>query len=157
MIGSSIVYWASRRAAGRAGGPHPTIHWFGKRGMKWGELIPSIKRELLSYSIPDVLLIQLGSNDIGEIKGKELIELVRLDILCLRTLFPNLKIVWSEILPRRYWHVARNQVAVDNTRKRVNAVVKQIILNDFKNACVIRHPNIKVSEMTLFRYDGVHL
>ena len=39
-----------------------------------------------------LLIIQLGSNDLGIAKGKELIELIRCDILRLRTLYPDLKI-----------------------------------------------------------------
>ena len=55
VAGSSIVYWASRSAAGRTGGPHLvlqyrrlTLHWHGKRGMKWGELMPIIDKNLHS-------------------------------------------------------------------------------------------------------------
>lgn len=106
---------------------------------------------------PEVLLIQLGSNDLATIKGKELIELIRLEILRLRTLFPHTKLIWSEILPRRYWHFADNQVAVEICRKRVNNAVKRIFLSDIENGCVIRHPNIMYIEKSLFRMDGVHL
>ena len=76
--------------------------------------MPINDKNLRSNPAPNILVIQLGSNDIGILKGKELIELIRLDVLRLRTLLPNAILVWSEILPRRYWHVVNNQVAVEN-------------------------------------------
>jgi hypothetical protein len=76
--------------------------------------MPIIDKNLLSNPAPNILVIQLGSNDLGILKGKELIELIRLDVLRLRPLLPNIILVWSEILPRRYWHVVNNQVAVEN-------------------------------------------
>ena len=86
MIGSSIVYWAYRTAGGRHEGPNLglqykgfSLHWLGSRGLKWEGLIPMIEKSML-------LIIQLGSNDLGIVKGKELIELIRCDILRLMTL-----------------------------------------------------------------------
>ena len=103
------------------------------------------------------LIIQLGSNDLGIVKGKELIELIRCDILHLWTLYPDLKLIWSEILQRRYWHNANNQVTIETSRKRVNLAIKNIFLNEIQKGCIIRHPNITVKEKSLLRYDGVHL
>jgi hypothetical protein len=51
-----------------------------------------IEKSLLTQPLPQILIIQLGSNDLGIVKGKELIELIRCDILRLRTLYPDLKI-----------------------------------------------------------------
>ena len=48
------------------------------------------------------LIIQADSNDLGVVKGKELIENIRADIVRLAILYPDLKIIWSDILPRRY-------------------------------------------------------
>lgn len=164
MIGSSIVYWAYRTARGRHGGPNLglqykgfNLHWLGSRGLKWEGLIPMIEKSLLTQPLPQILIIQLGSNDLGIVKGKELIELIRCDILRLRTLYPDLKLIWSEILQRRYWHNANNQVAIETSRKRVNLAIKNIFLNEIQKGCIIRHPNITVKEKSLFRYDGVHL
>ena len=89
----------------------------------------------------------------GIFKGNELIEL----ILRLRTLYPGLKLIWSKILQRRYWHNANNQVAIETSRKRVNLAIKNIFLNEIQKGGIIRHPNITVKEKSLFRYDGVHL
>jgi len=119
--------------------------------------MPIIDKNLRSNPAPNILVIQLGSNDLGILKGKELIELIRLDVLRLRTLLPNIILVWSEILPRRYWHIANNQMAVENSRKRENTAAKAIFLNEIQKGFIIRHPNIRVTENVLYRYDGVHL
>jgi hypothetical protein len=88
VIGSSIVYWAYRTARGRHGGPNLglhykgfNLHWLGSRKLKWEGLIPMIEKSLLTQPLPQILIIQLGSNDLGIVKGKELIELIRCDIL----------------------------------------------------------------------------
>ena len=104
-----------------------------------------IEISLLTQPLPQILIIQLGSNDLGIVKGKELIEL----ILRLRTLYPGLKLIWSEILQRRYWHNANNQVAIETFRKRVNLAIKNIFLNETQKGCIIRHPNITVKEKSM--------
>ena len=163
-MGSSIVYWAARRTGGRSGGPKLglqikcyTLHWLGKRGMQWKELIPTFDEYLLTRPRSQVLLIQLGSNDLAILKSNELIELIRLDVLRLQVLFPELILIWSEILPRRYWHFADNQVLLENTRKRTNTAVKGIFKSDIGKGFIIRNPNILSKEISLYRYDGVHL
>lgn len=85
-----------------------------------------IEKSLLTQPLSQILIMQLGSNDLGIVKGKELIELIMCDILRLRTLYPDLKLIWSEILQRRYWHNANNQVAIETSRKRVNLAIKNI-------------------------------
>jgi hypothetical protein len=67
-----------------------------------------------------------------------------------KLLLPNTKIVWSDILMRRYWHKARDGRAVERSRNRVNLAVKM-------QYCVIRRPNIRSTEITLYLHDGTHL
>jgi hypothetical protein len=108
-----------------------------------------IEKSLLTQPLPQILIIQLGSNDLGIVKGKERIELIRCDILRLRTLYPDLQLIWSKILQRRYWLNANNQVAIETSRKRVNLAIKNIFLNESQKGCIIRHPNITVKEKSM--------
>ena len=48
-------------------------------------------------------------------------------------------------------------MAVENSRRRVNTAAKAIFLNEIQKGFIIRHPNIRVTENVLYRYDGVHL
>ena len=116
-----------------------------------------VEKSLLTQPLSQMLIIQLGSNDLGNVKGKELIELSRCYIRRLMTLYSDLRLIWSEILQRRYWHNDNNQVAIETSRKKVNLAIKNIFLNEIQKGCIIRHPNITVKEKSLFRYDGVHL
>jgi hypothetical protein len=45
----------------------------------------------------------------------------------LTILYPDLKIIWSDILPRRYWHYGDNHGAIEGTRKRVNIAVRKVV------------------------------
>ena len=104
---------------------------------------------------PSLLLIQLGSNDLTEIKSVDLVNNITSDILRIKLLFPNAKVVWSEILMRRYWHNAKDGKAVELARKRVNLAVKYAALKE--GFCVIHHPNIRAKERNLHRFDGTHV
>ena len=104
---------------------------------------------------PAMILIHLGSNDIGTIKTFNLIENIETDILRLKLLFPNCLIIWSELFMRRYWHNAKKGTALEKARKRVNCAIKNFVLSE--GNCEIRHPNIRAWKKTLFRHDGVHL
>ena len=64
-------------------------------------------------------------------------------------------IIWSDMLPRLYWHNAKNASNIDSARKDVNRKVKQYLKSH--GGLVIRHPSITYTEKRLFRYDGTHL
>ena len=53
---------------------------------------------------------------------------------------PDVKIVWSELLQRRYWHTAREGKAMEKARKRVNLAVKNIVLG--VRGYVIKHNTV---------------
>ncbi|OWF40641.1 hypothetical protein KP79_PYT09901 [Mizuhopecten yessoensis] len=76
--------------------------------MTWGEFDPLVQKELEKYPPPDMIAVQLGSNDVVNINGKELIETIKCSFLRFAELSPLITIIWSEILPRGYWHGARS-------------------------------------------------
>ena len=118
-----------------------SIRWFGKRGMLWRELGVAVAQAKDRFPPQSLLLIQLGSNDLTEIESFDLVNNITSDILRIKLLFPNAKVVWSEILMRRYWHNAKDGKAVELARKRVNIAAKNAVLKE--GFCVIRHPNIR--------------
>ncbi|VDI64808.1 Hypothetical predicted protein [Mytilus galloprovincialis] len=162
LIGSSIVYWANKEASSRPGGLHLGLQntgahmiWIGQRGMKWGDLNRVFEQRLLNRPLPSFLVIQLGSNDLGILTSEKLFSDIECDLLRLHALYPALKIKWSDILMRRYWHNANCGQAIEKARKRVNLRVKNLVLSI--GGCAIRHSNIRAKESNLFRYDGTHL
>jgi hypothetical protein len=70
-------------------------------------------------------------------------------------LLPQTKIIWSEILQRRYWHTAISGKAVEKSRKRVNLAVRNIVSSI--QGYAIRHQNISAKEINSYRNDGTHL
>jgi hypothetical protein len=82
--------------------------------MVWKELIPKIEFLLRRHPPPKFVVIQLGSNDLGTVKGWQLAENIICDILRIHALMPNTLIVWSDILQRRYWHNANNGKSIDS-------------------------------------------
>ena len=66
-----------------------------------------------------------------------------------------MSIVWSDMLPRLYWHNAKSAARVDSMRKEVNRKVEHFLKSEGR--LVIRHPNISFAHKDLFRYDGTHL
>ncbi|CAG2238307.1 unnamed protein product [Mytilus edulis] len=109
----------------------------------------------LTAPLPSFLVIQLGSNDLGISTSEKLFSDIECDLLRLHALYPALKIIWSDILMRRYWHNANCGQAIERARKRVNLRVKNLVLSI--GGCAIRHSNIRAKESNLFRYDGTHL
>ncbi|CAC5391351.1 unnamed protein product [Mytilus coruscus] len=129
--------------------------WIDQRGMRLGDFNRVFEQRLLNRPLPSFLVIQLGSNDLGILTSAELFSGIECDLLRLHALYPALKVIWSDILMRRYWHNASCGQAVEKARKRVNLRVKNLVLSI--GGCAIRHSNIRAKESNLFRYDGTHL
>jgi lysophospholipase L1-like esterase len=45
--------------------------------------------------------------------------------------------------------------AIELVRKRVNSTVNSCMVNE--NYFIVRHPNIRAPERSLYRFDGTHL
>ena len=73
-----------------------------KKGLLWSELTATVEKKIDSLPLPFLLVIQLGSNDLGKVSSYDLIQDIKRDILRLSLRLPNTHIVWSEILMRRY-------------------------------------------------------
>ena len=162
MLGSSFIYWANKEAATRPGGLDlglqfvgGRVTWMGTRSMHWQDFQASVSEKLQTRPAPSFLLIHLGSNDLGVVSSSDLYEDIELDILRLHAMYPNIKIIWSEMLMRRYWHNADVGKCLENARKRVNLRVRNLVVSI--GGYVIRHPNIRSTNRNLYRYDGCHM
>ncbi|KAJ8307433.1 hypothetical protein KUTeg_015517 [Tegillarca granosa] len=161
IVGSSIVYWAQRRALSRPVGRNlglekygVQIRWCGIRGMKWSQLLTRIQRDLRNFPCPQYLVIQLGSNDLVSRASGVLRWEMKLDLLSLSKL-PNTTVVLSCILTRLFWYGARSQVAIDNVRKRTNREISSYILK--LGGRVIKQSDLSDKETGCYRFDGKHL
>ena len=123
--------------------------------MLWIDVCPTIEDLLRKYPQPLLIVIQVGSNDIGVTKTVELNADIKRDLLRLKLLIPNTILIWSEILMRRTWHCAKLGKSLEASRKRVNTAITNFI-NAEDHYC-IKNPNIRATEKDLYRYDGTHL
>jgi hypothetical protein len=126
-----------------------------KKGYEVGEFNKFIDLTLRKSPPPSFIIIQLGSNDLALTKSWQLFTDIECDLFRLRTLLPDVRIIWSDILQRRYWHNDTDGKAMERVRKRVNLLVRNLVLSFV--GCVIRHCNIRAREINLFRCNGTHL
>ncbi|XP_067648936.1 uncharacterized protein [Haliotis asinina] len=163
MMGSSLVYWAHRRAVTRPIGMHlgleqhgVSVRWHGRRGMQWDNLIPIVVQQLRRQPPPNILLIHLGSNDLARMPIKKLLKCIHQDLLKLKSLLPSeTLVVWSDILQRRTWWGATDDRAMERKRRRFNRFGGKGVADG--GGCHIKHDEISIEDQNLFRDDGVHL
>ncbi|XP_060134612.1 uncharacterized protein LOC132592634 [Zootoca vivipara] len=161
ICGHCIVHWAHVRASNCGMGNNlglpagVCISWISRCGMRWEELMPVVKAKAGSFGPPDILIIQLGENDLAFRKSLDFLLNIKKDFDELAALFPMIALFWSSLLKRRVWHGSHSPVAIDKSRKLLNCVVARKL--PFMNGHVIEHPDNRFSEVALFHDNGVHL
>ena len=161
IVRHSMVFWASRRAMRAAAGtqlslgPSASVQWLGRRGLRWGGLPQLLFRSGLVPGPPEILLIHLGGNDLGLLKGKALIIQTRLDFESIWRRWPGTWTAWSHMLPRCKWHEGRNVRPLNRAVKLVNREIKCFL--QARQGFTIPHPRISITRGDLYRADGVHL
>ncbi|XP_077782853.1 uncharacterized protein LOC144327384 [Podarcis muralis] len=161
MVGHSIIHWAGVAARQSAMGPglglpsHVRVSWLSRRGMRWSEFLPRIRRQLLLEGLPEAIVVQLGENDLVAMDCLSLRAAIMADLETLQAMVPTAKIFWSKLLQRRFWLGSRCPVATERARKRINAAVSRRIVE--LGGEVIFHHEISYHAAALFRADGVHL
>ncbi|XP_061477773.1 uncharacterized protein LOC133382123 isoform X4 [Rhineura floridana] len=161
LCGHSILFWAHRRASSSIPGTQlqlsavAIIRWEACRGMLWDALLLSVCRIMSSADRPHVLLIHLGGNDLVQRPGMDLLLKIICDLTWLSRSFPNLLLVWSDMLVRRVWRGAFHPNRIDRSRKWVNRKVRALVLS--LGGAYIPHDRIRFHTPQLFRDDGVHL
>ena len=123
--------------------------------MTWDCLNKVVDKNVSELRLAKLIVIQLGSNDLGIKKTYALYSEIKRGLMRLKVMGPNARIVWSEILMRRYWHSVQDGRALEKSRKRLNLLVGNFIQTI--GGCVISHSNIRASEKSLYRIDGTDL
>ncbi|KAM8945468.1 uncharacterized protein RCH25_048743 [Pelodytes ibericus] len=162
LIGHSYIYCARGRAAVRPGGERmgfsshqAEVRWLGARGMRWVQLLPEVVQLSRLVGPPDILVIHLGGNDLGTAPVLALGDAIRRDLARLQVLFPDMGLVWSEVVPRNYWRCAQNQRALERSRIKLNKRVSKFVLG--VGGITVRHRVFERNAAVFFRSDGVHL
>ncbi|XP_060570874.1 uncharacterized protein LOC132729148 [Ruditapes philippinarum] len=159
VLGDSIPFWAGQRAK-NTGKPNLrlkdlTIAWWGVRGLRWQSFRHSIESQVLFSSPPSIIIVHLGGNDLADLPILNLKDVIRDEIFYLREAFPTTVLIWVDILQRQTWHNATGGwVAMENKRKRVNRIGRQLVHSSGKSDTI--KPDID-AKTAFFRADGVHL
>lgn len=125
------------------------------RGLRWPGFVELVLGKEQDWGRPDWIVVHLGGNDIGHGKGIDLILRIKRDFLKILEAWQGVRLVWSDIIPRRAWLGSRGLRALDRVRKRVNFAVAQFVVGHWGVA--IRHPQLVHENQRYFFRDRVHL
>ncbi|XP_038620735.1 tumor susceptibility gene 101 protein isoform X2 [Tachyglossus aculeatus] len=162
ICGHSYVFWAEKRALKRSFGPQlgirvedAKLHWLGKSGMMWDQLIPTLIQSRRRLPDPDVLVVHLGGNDLGATRLLDIIIRMKKDFGFIKQMFKHVVPVWSNIIPRKAWNQEKPQKVMDKCRKKVNGEVGSFL--KLLGGCVVKHESLVPESPGLFHLDGVLL
>ncbi|XP_031756635.1 mucin-19-like [Xenopus tropicalis] len=162
LIGHSFIYRARRRAAVKKPGlqlgfPEGKVgvHWFGVRGMRWPGVWSTLLQKVKAGRRPDILVIHAGGNDMGLVPQKDLVMAMKNDLDRIRRMFPDIVIVWSEMVPRLVWRHARDGQRIERSRGKVNKLLAAFVRKF--NGVVVRHKALEEKLPGYYWKDGVHL
>ena len=161
MFGSSIVKNAFLEARKRPGGVNlglgrigVEIWWQGRSWLRVSQARRQIRSLLKVEDMPNIIVIHMAGNDIGQTKVGFLRIEIKNFLNWLAELMPETAIVWSQILPRTQWRFSQNLVAMENVRVRLNSSIASFVVNS--GGHYVRYPDIQASK-TFLCEDGVHL
>jgi len=161
IVGSSIITHAFREARCTYDGTSLGIErnnyrvwWQGKGGLRWDGLVPRIEYLLSFEDPPDILVIHCGANSIGQINLFDFRLTIYYTLEYLRSILPNTKFVWSQMIPRLDWKYSYDCKAMNLSAARLNNYAASLVIR--MGGFYIRYPEITWHSPELFS-DGVHL
>ncbi|KAJ7329625.1 hypothetical protein JRQ81_015799, partial [Phrynocephalus forsythii] len=96
--------------------------------MRWVAFIPMLWKKLKSEGPPDLLVIQIGENDLVSQKSLDLALSIKAGIELIHDCYPRIHIMWSDLLERRCWLGARNPKRVNVARQKVSKAVGRAVV-----------------------------
>ncbi|KAM4664195.1 uncharacterized protein O3C94_012357 [Discoglossus pictus] len=162
VVGDSYVYWANHRIVTQCGDKHlgfpkgmVEIRWLGIHRMRWDQVLPEVVKWSRIFSPPRILVIHAGGNDIEEISTFDHLLAIKRALNRLLDLFPKMKIVWSEIIQRFVWKMAKNPSALVRKCKKLNKSISSFTRKS--GGLTVRHHGLEGDVKHLFMDDGVSI
>ncbi|CAH2286143.1 Hypothetical predicted protein [Pelobates cultripes] len=162
VIGHSFIFWAQKRAKERSYGENlglesnaVKVFWKGIRGAKWSQLFEIIQQCMLSFPYPEVVIVHLGGNDIGSTKSVNLIKEIKSDLVCITQIFPDVRFIWSEIIPRHCWLKVSFLKPLERVRRKVSRALEKFLPT--LGMTSYRHRDIEGNCAGFYRSDEIHL
>lgn len=133
------------------------ISWLGYPGRSLAEMPDKLCKHLRKNPHPSVLIIHAGTCDVFEQSTKEMRWIIGEVLWGIRNLLPSTTIIWSDILPRTYYH---GELTPGAGRRIINFFNAQAHgqIHKIENAGYIYHkPLFPPKHYNLYRRDGLHL
>lgn len=122
--------------------------------MQWPGLLPLLFCDHDGPQ-PQVLLIHLGRNDLGFVRGKALIMQVIEDFKVSRSRWPDVWVIWSTIVPRMSRRNAIEPRIMKNAKKNANREIGRAKCGGLGQ--FLPHPELCIDTPELYLSEGVHL
>ena len=122
------------------------VYWYCKRGLKFKDVLPAVHKKLDKGFTPQMIILHCGGNDLDD-QSTDLESEVRMTVDAILNELPNVKIVWSMILPR--WLGPGDVGAVNRLRNTLNEKIARFVLD--LGGCYLRYPTISLKENRLYR------
>ncbi|KAL8206467.1 UNVERIFIED_CONTAM: hypothetical protein K2H54_004564 [Gekko kuhli] len=155
ICGGSTVISAQERASGTAAGSQlgleqrAILEWHGQEKLAWIQVLPFLQYLGAWYQAPDVLIIHLEREDLVRAYDLELADRVTTEWSFLRTLFPGVRVIWSELIPPVF-----QPGLVDFKRRLMNTLMRKAMKT--QSGDVVKHPTI-ISENRKLYLDKANL
>lgn len=120
------------------------LDWCGQENMTWTMLVPTIQKLVAKGQAPDVLVFHLRGDDLVYTMEFGLFITLKKTLLQLRELLPQVKIIWSEIIPQGIWHGVKRL----EQREKLNTAVGKSFQS--YGGSVIPHPRFSPDDSELY-------
>ena len=128
------------------------LRWRGQSGLGLHNLQQKIVKHL-SPKGKGYLIIHAGANTIGSVHDIELLRQMEEIVYFVRLMYPNYRLIWSDMLRRAEWrHLPTDEA--EKRRKRLQQRTRQLFYSE--DGDVIRHLRINQDDSMLC-HDNVHL
>ncbi len=106
---------------------------------------------------PTTIFVHVGTNNIFGDPLREVRKCIRKTLVAIRNILPQVRIIWSEIIPRLFYYGEKSGGAGERSRIKLNRHARKVCLEDVQGY-VIRNADLFPRwAYEYYRYDGVHL
>lgn len=130
------------------------LEWHGQEDLTWTQLVPTLQSLAVEGHGPELLIIHLGESDLECNRGVQLSCTIKRELALVKELFPQARILWSNLLPRRRGVGKAGSRTVNRARTMVNLDVGPFIST--LGGAVIEHPAVLHTDPD-FYVDGDNL
>ena len=162
IVGSSLIKRAERHVAARPMGINLALerygfkcYWSGKSGLRTEGVLQLLLETARVNPMPKYIVLHFGGNDIGLVSLGLLRHQIKDTLKRIQICFPDVILIWSDILPRSSWRESINVKAMDQARRRLNRDMCYFLTA--LGHKVMKHTDFHYNESTLLHVDGVHL